>query len=254
MSLETRRPPQSTDSNAQSSSGLGRSRFLGASFGLAFAGAARRAIAQTKPATIRVGVIASDGFAEPYFAQEMGFFQKAGLSVDVQTLANSSAISAAVVGGALDVGVTVPITLANAVARRVSLLIVAPGALNTLKEPAAWVTVAKDGSVASARALEGKTVAVTGIKSMADVSLDLWLEKNGADPSKVTRVEMAGTAMGPAIERGTVAGAVFTEPTLSDALKAGQVRVIGNPLSAVAPQMLISVWYATTDFIEKIQL
>lgn len=229
---------------------LQRSRFLAGSLTLlAAASAARAARAQTS--NLRVGATANDTYAQAYYAQDMGFFKKAGLDVDLQTLNNGAAISAAIAAGALDVGVSTPVQLANAVARGVPFVLVAAGALETPKVPVGMVLVAKNGPLRTAKDLEGKTVAVNALKTLSESVLDLWLAQNGADTAKVHTVETTFSEMGAAIERGTVAAAVVSEPALSIALKSGTVRSLGDPFAAIAPQFLISGWFATTTFVQK---
>ena len=56
--------------------------------------------------------------------------------------------------------------------------------------------------------------------------------------------------MGPALERGTVAGAVISEPSLS-AAKAAGAHVFAKTYDAIATRFLISGWFTTTDFAQK---
>ena len=228
-----------------------RSRFLAGALGLVLSAAGSGANAQSAVAKLRVGTLADDTFAGAYFAQDMGFFDKAGLTVDVQTLATSSAISAAMVGAALDIGAANPITLANAVARDVPFVMIAPGGLSTAKAPSIVLVVAQNSPVRVAKDLEGKTVAVPGIRALADGLVNVWLLKNGADPAKVLRVEMRGSSMAAGIEHGTVTAAMINEPATSAALKTGNFRVIANPALLIAPQILSSAWYTTSTFLQQ---
>jgi NitT/TauT family transport system substrate-binding protein len=222
---------------------------LAAPFGVAAVLAARRAAAQALT-PMRVGTVVTDTFAEVCYAQDLGFFQKAGLAVDLQLFSNGSAISTAIVGGALDVGVAVPLTIANAVIRGVPFTLIAAGAINTVKDPMIDLVVARDGPIHAAKDLEGKAVAVTGVKALQDVALDAWLDRNGADPAKVARVEMGFSAMPAAIERSTVAAAMLGEPVLSVAANAKTVRSLANPIAAIAPQTLVSAWYTTKSYLQ----
>ena len=111
------------------------------------------------------------------------------------------------------------------------------------------LVVARDGQIRAAKDLEGKAVAVTGIRALQDVSLDVWLDQHGVDPAKVSRVEMGFPAMPAAIERGTVAAAMLGEPVLSVASKS--VRSIANPISAIGPQTLVSAWYTTKTYLQE---
>jgi len=227
-----------------------RSRFLAGSFALTVAGAARPGRAQAL-STLRVGATPNDTYAQSYFAQDAGFFTRAGLAVELQTLNNGAAVSAAVAAGALDVGVSTPVQIANAVSRGVPFVFVAPGALETPKVPVGLICVAKNAVVRGAKDLEGKVVAVNALKTLSEVALDLWLSRNGADVERVHAIETVFSEMGPSLERGAVAAAVISEPSLSIALKTQNVRAIADPYSAIATQFLISGWFATRDFVAK---
>ena len=228
-----------------------RSRFIAGSFGVGVALFANGARAQTTLAKLRVGTVASDSFAGAYFAQEMGFFEKASLAVDVQTFPNGSAISSAIAGNALDIGAATPITLANAVAHDVPFVMIAAGGLSTAKDPNTLLVVAQNSPIRSAKDLIGKTVAVTGVRALADALLNVWFTKNGVDPTKVSRVEMPGGPMAAAIERGTVAAALINEPARSLALKSGNFRILGDPTSAIAPQILSAAWFTTPSYVQQ---
>jgi NitT/TauT family transport system substrate-binding protein len=228
-----------------------RSRFLAGSLALLAAGAANGARAQGTLANLRVGATANDTYAQAYYALDLGFFQKAGLNVDLQTFNNGAAVSAAVAGGVLDVGISTPVQLANAVSRGIPFVLIAAGALETPKVPAGLMCVAKTGPLRNAKDLEGTVIAVTALKTLSEAALDLWLAQNGADVTKIRVVELTFAEMGPALERGTVAAALITEPALSNALKIGNVRSLGDPFLAVSPQFLLSGWFSTTTFVQK---
>jgi NitT/TauT family transport system substrate-binding protein len=227
-----------------------RSSFVAGASALGLAQRARPAGAQA-PLNLRVGATANDTYAQAYFALDGGFFSRAGLNVDLQTLNNGAAVSAAIAAGALDVGVSTPVQIANAVARGIPFVFVAAGALETPRVPAALVCVAKSGPLNAAKDLEGKAVAVNALKTLSEVGLDLWLAQNGADAAKVRTVEMIFSEMGASIERGTIAAGVISEPALSISLKRGSLRSLGDPLAAIAPQFLISGWFGTRDFVAK---
>ncbi len=233
---------------------LRRAHFLASSAALAVGGFARPANAQTPlppSGVVRVGATPNDTYASAYFAQDAGFFKKAGLTTEVQTLNNGAAVSAAVAAGALDFGVSTPVQLANAFVRNVPFVMVAAGALTTPKVPAGLICVLKSGTITSAKDLEGKTVAVNALKTLSELVFDLWVSKNGGDPTKIKKVEAVFSEMGASIERGAIDAGVISEPALSSALKPGTLRVLGDPFGALAPQFLISGWFATADYARK---
>ena len=223
------------------------STLAGAAFAAGFGG--RTAFAQTVPA-LRVGTTGNDSYAEVYYAAEKGFFQRAGLNVEIETFNNGAAASAAVVSGAIDIGVSSPLQVAQAFARGVPFVLVAAGALNTEKEPSALLVVAGTSPIKTAKDLEGKTVAVNALKTASEEALDAWLGQNGIDVPKVRTIEMPFSEMGAALARGTVDAAVVGEPSLTFTLKSG-ARILANPTLAVARQYLLSSWFAMRPYVEK---
>ena len=53
-----------------------------------------------------MGVVGVEEAALPYYAQEKGIFKAAGLNVQLTVLPNGGSVSSAILGGALDGGVT----------------------------------------------------------------------------------------------------------------------------------------------------
>lgn len=227
-----------------------RADFLAGTVALALASVSE-SDAQPQLLPIRIGATANDTYAQAYYGADRGFFRDAGLDATVQTLNNGAAVAAAVASSALDVGVSTPVNLANAYARGVPFTMIAAGALETPKTPAGLVCVAKNGPIRAGRDLEGKTVAQNALKTLSEVSFDIWMRKGGGDPASVRMVEMPFSEMGAALDRGTVAAAVISEPALSVALATGRFRSLGDPFSAIAPKILISAWFATVPFVQQ---
>jgi NitT/TauT family transport system substrate-binding protein len=213
-------------------------------------GTRHTAFAQTGQ-VVRVGDALGDPYAQGYYAVDVGFFAKHGLNVDFQLFSGGSAISQAVVSGTIDIGITTPIQIANAYEHGVPLTIIAPGGQNRLKEPSGQLIVQKNSPIRTAKDLEGKTVALNARRTVSELALLVWMEKNGADPSKVKTIEMIFGEMGPAVERGTVDAGSSTEPALSASLKNNNVKVIAETYNAIAPEFLISAWFTTQDFAKK---
>src|SRR5277367_4525506 len=108
-----------------------RSAFLAASAPLLATPLRAPAFAQTlTPLDLRIAATANDTYASAYFAQDMGFFTKAGLNVDLQTMNNGAAITAALSAGSMDIGVATPVILANAYLHGIPIVIVAAGAIS----------------------------------------------------------------------------------------------------------------------------
>ena len=166
-----------------------RSSFLTTAAGLAASAAwPRTAAAQTPLLDLRVAANANDTFASAYYAQDEGFFTRDGLNVDLQTISNGAAITAAVVGGTVDVGVAVPVTIAAAYLRGLPLVMIAAGALSISSVPNTRLCVASDSTLKTAKDFEGKTIAINALGVGLELAPFVWLTVNGADKSKVKLV------------------------------------------------------------------
>ena len=60
--------------------------------------------AQAQTTTLRIANVPVETAADAYYAQDMGFFAKAGFDVALEPIQNGAAIVAAVVSGAIDIG------------------------------------------------------------------------------------------------------------------------------------------------------
>lgn len=139
---------------------------------------------------IRIAEIAIDLYAEAYYAQDLGLFKKAGLTVEITTFANGGTASTAVAAGAADVGVSNPVAIANAFTHGVPLTILAGAGLYSTNAASTALCVAKNSPLRTAKDAEGKTIALSALGDQAQIGVQEWLQKNGADPAKVKFVEV----------------------------------------------------------------
>lgn len=212
--------------------------------GTAFCGLSRRVFAQT-PVTIRLANVPTDGASAPYYAKEMGFFTKAGLDIDIQTLNAASAIEAAVVSGAVDIGYSPLDVLANAHQKGVSLVIIAPASeyVAPAMTRSAALVLAAGSTVQTAKDLNGKVVASNGLHSFGEEAARAMIDQLGGDSSSIKYVEMPFPAMPAAIDAARVDAAFVVEPFLAAARKNG--RVLGYGYDAVAKHFIMSAWFTT---------
>jgi NitT/TauT family transport system substrate-binding protein len=203
------------------------------------------------PLRLRVAATANDTFAEAYYAQEEGFFRRAGLDVDLMTFPNGGAVAAAVVGNAVDVGITNSITLATAVTHGVPLQFFASGGMYN---PAATsLAVAKNAPYREAKDLEGTAIATGALKDTNALALHAWLDQNGADFTKIRLVEIPYSAMGEAIARRTVAAAIIPEPYLTFAREKEQIRDFASIYDVFGKDFIIGAWFSTSSWLKENQ-
>ena len=198
---------------------------------------------------LRIGATANDSFAEAYYAQDLGYFSRAGIDAEITTFANGAQVSTGVASGALDIGISSVITLANATIRGLPFVYIAGGGMYAANAPTIELCVTKESSLRNARELEGKTVSVSGIKDITHLAVVTYLAKNGADPQKVNIIEMPFSQVGAALKRGTIAAGIISEPSLSAASE--DVRVLAKPFELIGKRLMIGGWFATSEWEKK---
>ena len=202
--------------------------------------------AQTQ-ATIRVATVSFDAGAEPYYAAAMGFFQRAGLNVEITSISSGAAIGAAVAGGAADIGFSNIVSLATAHDTGVPVVVIAPASLYLSRVPQTALIVAKNSPVTSAKDLNGKIVAVNGIRSVPEIGADAWMDQNGGSAASIRYVEMTNGAIGEAVASGRIDAGVVSEPDLTAALS-GNTRALGYIYDAIGKQFVVSAWFTTSSW------
>ena len=216
---------------------------LGAALLLAPAIPAR---AQTAPA-LRVAYIAVDDEAEAMYAKDAGFFSKAGLNVELTPMENAGAIASAVAAGAVDIGFLPAIVLAIAHSKNVPLIAIAPGSEFTPAGPITSLFIAPTSAIRKAADLNGKTIAVPGLGSIAEFGARTWIDKNGGDATTVKFLEVPFPIMPEALKSGRVDAAMITEPFLT-AAKRGEHILAATPFNAIAPEFAFGDWVTTPQW------
>jgi NitT/TauT family transport system substrate-binding protein len=228
---------------------LSRQTFLRGAAGLC--GAALLGASPGTAVEVTIAAIPSDIAGEAYYAEEAGFFKKAGLSAKILGLTNGAAISAAVAGGSAAIGYSNVVSLAIAHERGLPFTILAPANLHVHDAPTAGLLAVKKSSpIANAKDLRGKVVAVIGLNNIAHLATRLWIDKNGGDSSAVRFIEMAFSEMPTAVAAGRVDAAsldAIADPNLGK--PDDPLRILASTFDAVSPRFAPSVWFSTTGWV-----
>jgi NitT/TauT family transport system substrate-binding protein len=199
---------------------------------------------------IRIATVNSETSGAAMYAQDKGFFTQAGLDADLAFFANGAVVVNAIVTGSADFGSSAVSSLALARGRGLPVIIVAAGGLSTGKMIEGAIAL-KDSAIRTPADLNGKTVAVSGLGSFAQYSLQYWIDKNGGDSKTVKFVEVSPPEMPAALEAHRVDVAAPFEPGITAATATGNFKVLGNVTAAVAPHWLTSVWFSTDTYVQK---
>lgn len=198
---------------------------------------------------VRIGVSNSDPYMDPYFAQDLGNFSRAGLDVSLTPMSNGAVIMNAVTGGSLDIGLGDVIQMANAIHHGLPLAFFMGGAIYTSKQPTLVLCVPNNSPIRTAKDLEGQTIGCINLKSLAALSIYEWVRKNGGDNTKIKLYEMNFAEMAPGLVRGTIPCALVGEPFLTGFKD--QLRRLGDTFAAIGESFYINNWYAARDWIGR---
>jgi NitT/TauT family transport system substrate-binding protein len=207
-----------------------------------------RTFAQTS-APIRILTVGQEGGALAIYAKEAGFFQRAGLNVEVTTSSSGSAILAALAGGSVDIGNANSGSVAVAVLSGLPFTIFADCSLYVAKKPTILLCVAPNSAIRTAKDLAGKTIGVGGLRNLSQAAPQAWLDKNGVDSSSVKFIELPYPTMPDMLRLGRVDAGIVPEPVLSAAQ--GKVHPIAAPYDAIGDRFSLGSYVATRDWIEK---
>lgn len=192
--------------------------------------------------TLKVAYNQWAGFTPVFVAQEKGFFEASGVTVELTSFAGPGDSLPPLVAGHLDISLTTP---DNAVRlNAVGSDVVCVYMIDT--SDGADALVAKK-SIATPADLKGKTVAVT-VGEVNHLLLLKALESAGLSEGDINIVNMNPDDAGAAFIGGSVDAAVTWEPWVSKASTEGDGHVIFS--SKDAPNILLDVVAVTRDTLD----
>jgi NitT/TauT family transport system substrate-binding protein len=194
---------------------------------------------------------AADDVTPVLWAQHQNDFAKAGLNISLTRMNSGASVTAAVIGGALEIGKSSVMPLITAHSRNLPISIVAPGELWLTAAPITGLIVTKTSPIVTAKDLSGKTIATSALRDVSWLATHAWLDQRGGDSQTVKFVEIPPSAMVEALIDGRVDAATITNPNYAAALSSGKVKVIGYPSDGIAKRFLLTAWFATNEFISK---
>lgn len=205
---------------------------------------------QTAP-VLRIAIIPIENSAQIYYAKDMGFFDEAGLDIDIQAIQTSGAIAAALVSGASDIGGVATDTLATVHDKHIPLIAIAGGAeyLSPQTERIWGIVVPVSSPVHAAKDLNGKVIATPAVHAFATTVMSAWIDRNGGDSTTVKFAEIPFPAIPAALDAGRVVAGGLTEPFLSVAARTN--RVLVYPLDAISKHFIVGTWVTTAQWASE---
>ena len=225
-----------------------RTRFLGSASAALAAAAVLPRVARADE-TVRFGTIPIDPASEVFYAQDMGFFERAGVTADIAPFSSGGAVAAAIAGGSIDIGNIDLVSIAAAHARGIPFVVLAPAGVYTRAAETYVLLVKQNSPIHTARDLAGKTIAVNGLKNINQIPTEAWIDNNGGDSKRSKFIELPFPAMIPALEDDRLDAIAATEPTL--AITNGKYRAISLADRNVAPAFMVAGWTTTIAWVQK---
>lgn len=221
-------------------------RYIALAFCALLMALARTAHAQGMP-VVRVIALPIDSGAEPYLAEALGFFKKAGIDVEINGAGrNGAAIAAAIASGSGDIGQSNVVSIAAAHERNLPFVIIAGSKLFVAEQHQNALVVAANSPIRAAGDFDGKTIAVPGLQEISTVGVEAWVDANGGHSNAIKLIEMPFSAMAAAVTAGRIDAADLPEPQLDDALASNTLRVIADPYEAIGKEFLVGCWFTTS--------
>lgn len=210
--------------------------------------AARPARAQSL-INLRVATIPIDIGAACFYAKDMGFFEKHGLSVEITSFTSGPAVASALIGGSLEIGASDTTVLAQGHEKDLPFVMVAPSGVYRSSAPTAALLVAKDSPITKPSDLAGKTIGVSSLRSLGEVVVRSWMMKVGLKQDDVKIVEIPFPAMDAALTAGRADAMQVEEPFLAS--MAEHSRVLARSDDAIAPQFIEGGFFTTLDYTKN---
>jgi NitT/TauT family transport system substrate-binding protein len=208
-----------------------------------------RAFAQSSLTTIRVGATPIDSLAPVAYAMRTGMFEKAGLQIELSMMGSGNAITAAVAGGALDIGLSSLVAIIQGHLRGIPLTIVAPGGL-WVDSDTAGLLVPKTSPLRKASDFNGKTISTNALASLDTVAMQAWVDQNGGDSKTLHFFELPAAAVEAALTQGRIDASLLSNPQYAAAIADG-ARSVAHVYDAVGRQFSLGVWVAMQTYVDK---
>jgi NitT/TauT family transport system substrate-binding protein len=208
--------------------------------------------AESKPATLTVGVIPIADVAPLYLGVEKGFFKEQQLTINPKLAEGGAAITPAVLSGDFQIGFSNTVSLLIAASKNLPVQIISQGVLGGKDESEAWadLLVLKSGEIQSPKDLEGKTIAVNTLKNVCEVTIKASLSEKGVDVSKLKFIEVPFPDMNAALEAKRVDGACVVEPFVSQGT-AAKAKGIDPFYVGTAPDLTVATYFTSKEYAEK---
>jgi NitT/TauT family transport system substrate-binding protein len=202
--------------------------------------------AEAQVSTIRVAMIAIEPTCLIYYAKENGYFEKAGINVEITENPSSPAVAAAVVSGTYDIGYATMSTLAEAHVKGLPFVMIAAAGLIVPDLVIGGIMTPANSTIRTAKDCNGKTFGTSGLNTQSEYAPRAWVDKHGGDSSTIKFIEIPFPQTVDALAAGRIDAAYLVEPFITIGTRRNLIRMLASGDDAIAPTYLASAWYASS--------
>jgi NitT/TauT family transport system substrate-binding protein len=205
------------------------------------------------PEKVKVAYVPIMKFATMYVAAGRNLFQKYGLDVDLEKVKSGTEAIAFLNQGSVDVGgIAIVTSLWNSWNRGLDIRIIAPGALEPMKDSPTNLLLSKKAVEAGVKALadlKGKKIAAAGGPgSGGEYLVAKALERAKLTIRDVDLVNVGNPDIPAALEAGSVDAALAGPPYSEQAIKSGAAVVLATDLT---PGLMTVAFVGSGKFIKE---
>jgi len=184
-------------------------------------------------------------------ADELGYWDDAGVRPEYVGPATAVPAVQLLDQGAIDIATGMFNNDIDGKVKGFEFTAIASSMLDLPEEPhmAYFTAAGSDITKDNLKAIEGKTVGLSGFNSCVDLVLKRYLKNNGVDVSRVNFLELKNELIAPAIERGEVDLGVFHPPLIGVLLSKPDTFTMAftsyddwGPLGGQAPYVASNAW------------
>lgn len=206
------------------------------------------------PEMVRVAYVPILKFATVYVAESRGLFKKYGLDVKLDTVKSGTEAIAFLDKGSVDVGgISIVASLWAAWNRGLDIRVIAPGALDPMKDGPTKFIVRKDlidsGAVKTIADLKGKRIAAAGGPgSGGEYFVSKALEKAKLTIRDVQLLNVGNADMPAAIEAKSVDAVLLSSPYSDQIVKAGTGVLL---VQDITPGLMTVAFVGSGKFVKE---
>lgn len=185
-----------------------------------------------------------------------GHFSEEGLTVTPTTSKSANDAVPNLMSGAQHIAVVDTVTFLQARAQGLPVKVVAGNGTQPSDGEAGFVSAANiiaaaDSDMSGAKDLEGKTVAVPGLKTQSWMNIRAAVDEAGGDSTKINFIEATGPQMIDLVQQGNADAATASEPLGTSSVAQGQTKMVMSYDAPGNKGVPTSVYISTEEFIAE---